>query len=231
MRYIFGDLHANIDEFLKLQKILQIQAKDTCIFVGDYLGKQPHTIEILQALRDLQQRCTCVLLKGNHDYVWERYLLHKETFRKDFLLHHGDVKTLEEFSENPKFLLETDNIETISGFLSEYLELLPLMQDYYIAGEFFATHAGVAEDNLNQEPLMFEEKDYFLRPEKMQLEKRYLGRYTVVAGHTFLDVAPTFKKGYINIDLGAGYGKYLGALCVEQSLVVRSDGEVFSINI
>ena len=66
--------------------------------------------------------------------------------------------------------------------------------------------------------------------ERMALNKKYLGTRTVVAGHTFLSDTPTIYPGYINVDLGAGYGQYLGALSTEDNTVVRSDGKKFNIN-
>ncbi|MBU0546248.1 hypothetical protein KKA13_03270, partial [Patescibacteria group bacterium] len=95
---------------------------------------------------------------------------------------------------------------------------------------FLVVHAGLLPEQLYQDPLHIQERNFFLRPEQMELRRRYLDRYIVVAGHTYLGDSPTFTEGYVNIDLGAGYGKRLGAFCLEERTVIRSDGALFKYN-
>ena len=101
--------------------------------------------------------------------------------------------------------------------------------DWHRIGEYLALHAGLLPEQYEQPSLRFLEKNFFVRPQDIPQEKRYLHRYTLVAGHTHLGTEPTVKRGYINIDLGAGYGKFLGALCVEEQIVMRSDGKEFPL--
>ncbi len=229
MNYTIGDIHGNSAELEKLLAFIKPQPQDRLIFLGDYLDKNSGTKRTIDLLRQLAEAHDCVLIKGNHDYVWEKYLLGHELQRRDFLLKYGGLETLKEFSPEAERLLLEDNVDAISGFLKGYLDLLPRMQDYAVVGSYLALHAGITDEQMDSTALVFGEPNYFLRPERIPTDRKYLGKYTLVAGHTHLSPEPVKLPGYINIDLGAGYGKYLGAFCPETSQVIRSDNKIFDL--
>jgi serine/threonine protein phosphatase 1 len=200
MRYIIGDIHGNIEELQKLLALLKPAKSDTLIFLGDYVDKMPHTEKTLTLLEQLNKKYKCIFLKGNHDYVWEQYLIHEDLSRQEFLL---------------------------KKMLHSYIKLMEKMEHFYLIEDYLALHAGLLPNQYSQEPLVFEERNFFIRPDDIHMKKKYLGTYTLVAGHTYLGEKPTLEEGYINIDLGAGYGKYLCALLVEKRMLVRSDGKEF----
>ncbi|MCC6563996.1 hypothetical protein IT087_03825, partial [Candidatus Uhrbacteria bacterium] len=133
------------------------------------------------------------------------------------------------FDPQPERLLEPKQLERLKDLLKEYLELISVCRPYVMAENYFAIHAGLKPEQLHQEPLVVEEANFFLRPERMDLEQKYLGRMVVVGGHTHLATEPTLHDGYLNVDLGAGYGGYLAALQVEKNTVIRSDGRRFEL--
>ncbi len=229
MTFIIGDLHGNVTELDRLMEVILPGPDDELVFLGDYLDKNTHTLKTLERLDGLASSLRCTFLLGNHEYVWDRYLNHGETQRRDFLLRYGSVETLKELTPNPEALIERDDIPAIRTLLRPYLELIAHCEPYRIVGQYLAIHAGLKPEQINQDPLQVEEANYFLRPEKMDLEKRYLGKYAVVAGHTHLGDEPFQRQGYLNLDLGAGYGRFLGALHVEQNVIYRSDGKRFPI--
>ncbi|MFA6446632.1 MAG: metallophosphoesterase [Patescibacteria group bacterium] len=229
MNYIIGDIHGNFTELEKLLTIIKPQANDRLIFLGDYLDKNSGTKRTLDLLHQLADTHDCVFLKGNHEYVWEKYLLGHELQRRDFLLKFGGLEMLKEFSPEAERLLLEDKIDAISVFLKEYLNLLPHMKNYATVGSYLALHAGITDEQMDSTPLVFDEPNYFLRPDHIPTELKYLGQYTLVAGHTHLSPEPVKLPGYINVDLGAGFGKYLGAFCPETSQVIRSDGKIFEL--
>ncbi len=220
MNYIIGDIHSNITELKKLFKIINPKKGDIFIFLGDYIDKNPALDETLAFLLELNRSYNCVFIKGNHEFIWQRYLVHGELFRRDFIERHGQ-HTLQRMGKNHEELKEG---------LVEFLKFVEKNIDYYIVGKYIALHAGLLPEQLSQDPLQFVELNYFLR-DKMDVDRLYFDKYRVVAGHTFLGVEPLIKKGYINIDLGAGYGKYLAALRVEDGNIIRSDGRIFNANI
>ena len=177
----------------------------------------------------MKDEANCVFIKGDHEFIWERYLEHGETFRKDFLLKYGSAEALREYTEKPEKLIEQDDIQSIKRFLRQYLDLIKNTVDYHFAGKYLALHAGLQPEQLSQDPIKFLEINYFLRKEGMDMQKLYLNRYPLVAGHTNFGTEPYIQPGFIGIDLGAGYDGYLGALNTEKNKVIRSDGKIINL--
>lgn len=229
MNYVIGDIHANHTELSKLLGVLKLTTEDSLIFLGDYLDKNPYTLQTLETLRELMECNPCTLIKGNHDYVWEHYLLQGELERRDFLLRYGGIETLRPFTDTPERLIRDNDTKTIAGYLKDYLRLISNMKGYDIAGDYLAIHAGITREQLDQRHLILTESNFFMRPASIPMNQKYLGTFTLIAGHTHLGIEPVQKPGYVNIDLGAGYGKYLGAFCIERKDVIRSDGATFHL--
>lgn len=228
--YVIGDLHANVGELRKLLSLLKLSAGDTLVFLGDYIDKNVHTKETLLLLNLLKEKYHCIFIKGNHEFVWERYLNHREIFRQEFLLTYGGVRALEQYSDHPKNLIEKNDISIIKRYMEPYLEFIQKTQNYYLVDNYFATHAGLLATQLSEKSLHFSEINYFLREDKMNFEQRYLDKYIVVAGHTYWGHEPLIRNGYIGIDLGAGYEGYIGALDIARRRIIRSDGEIFNLD-
>lgn len=229
MHCIIGDIHGNIEELRKLLKLLRPRKSDTLVFLGDYIDKLPHTQETLMLLEKLSKEHDCIFLKGNHDYVWEQYLLHEDLSRQAFLLQYGGRETLRHFGPAAQRALEENDTVSLKKTLHSYIELIEEMEDYSIVEEYLALHAGLLPNQYVQDPLVFEEQNFFLRSDAIRMKEKYLGKYRLVAGHTYLGDEPSMAPGYINIDLGAGYGKYLCVFLVESRLCMRSDGKEFPL--
>lgn len=229
MKYIIGDIHANVTELKKILELIRPTKEDKLIFLGDYIDKHPYTNQTLALLERLDHHCDCVFIKGNHDYVWQRYLDFKDLSRQGFLLHFGGVAALSQLSPHPVKLIKENRIDQIKKLLKSYIYLFARMVDYAIVDQYLALHAGLLPSQLRQSKLTFTELNYFIRPDQINLTEKYLGRYRAVAAHTHLSTRPVTKPGYINIDLGAGEQGYIGALCVEKQEVLRSDGKVYKV--
>lgn len=229
MQYFIGDIHSNSTELKKLLDQLKLKEGDELIFLGDYADKNRDTRETLEILWSLNKNYRCVFIKGNHEYAWERYLNHGEYFRQEFLLKYGSAETLRQYAENPEELILKNDISAIKNALKPYMDLISLTRDYYLTDKYLAMHAGLLREQLNQAPIQMQELNYFLRKDGIDFENLYLGRYIVVAGHSYFGDQPLVKKGYIGIDLGAGSGGYLGALHSEGNRIIRSDGKIFNI--
>ncbi len=230
MSYIIGDIHANVKELEKLLGKLKIKKNDTLVFLGDYIDKKIYTKETLKLLGSLKKKYNCIFIKGDHEFVWDRYLNHEEFFRKYFLLKYGSKEALRKYTDNPESLILKDNIKTIRKILKTYLNFIKFAKDYYLIDKYLAIHAGLLEEQLSEESINFLEENYFLRKDKMNFDKLYLDKYIIVAGHTYFGKEPFIKKGYINIDLGAGYDGYLGALDLDYNRIIRSDGKIFNLS-
>lgn len=229
MKYIIGDIHANVTELKKLLQLIRPTKADKLIFLGDYINKHPYTSQTITLLEKLDRNHDCVFIKGNHDYVWQRYLFFKDVSRQDFLLKFGGRAALSQLCPNPVKLIKENRIDQIKKLLKRYVNFLPRMVDYVVVDDYIALHAGLLPSQLGQSKLTFTELNYFIRPDQMNLTKKYLRKYRAVAAHTHLGTRPVTKPGYINIDLGAGEQGYIGALCVEKQEVLRSDGKVYKV--
>lgn len=225
--YIIGDIHGNARELENLINRLD-NKKEKMVFLGDYINKGIATRETLSLLGQLKKEYDCIFIKGNHDYRWERFLKFHELDHQDFLLKYG-VSSLVEFTDEPDKLILNGDFMTIKKYLSSYVSLIDEMEDYYLTDEYLIMHAGLTVEQLSRDLIVFEEKNYFLRIEDIKTGKKYLDKYVIIAGHTFLGEEPFVDRGYINIDLGAGYGKFLGALDTKNKTIVRSDGVIFNI--
>jgi len=229
MRYIVGDIHANIRELENLLRLLHIAPADELIFLGDYIDKLPYTQQTLALLTALQSECNCIFLKGNHEYVWDQYVNERKIERQSFLLQFGGAETLREYRPEAQQALLQNDLQTLREVLDPYFLLISQMKDWRSVDGYLALHAGLLEEQYEQSPLVFREANYFVRPERIPFEKKYLDCDVLVAGHTHLSDEPTIKRGYINIDLGAGYGKFLGAFSTEEHCIIRSDGKTFPL--
>jgi serine/threonine protein phosphatase 1 len=228
--YIIGDLHSNIEKLNELLNSLKLARGDSLIFLGDYIDKGRATDETIIKLNEIKKEFNCIFIKGDHEFVWERYLNHNETFRKDFLLKYGSAEALKHYTDKPEKLISEDDIIAIKKFMGPYLDFIKDTKDYYLGDNFLAIHAGLREEQLSESPIQFTEENYFLREKKMNLKKQYLNRYRVVAGHTYFGPEPLVLEGYIGLDLGAGYDGYLAALDPEKNEIIRSDGKIFNLN-
>ncbi len=226
MHYVIGDVHNNIKELQNLIIVIQPGETDTLCFLGDLIDKNTGTEECITYITQLCEEFSVVILKGNHDYVWEKYLLEEEVGRQDFLLHFGSTLSLSEFEDGEEALRGND-ISRLKSILAPYLNLVGSMKPYVIIDGFIIIHGGLLPEQLTEDPLKVREINYFLRPEEMNKNDKYLDRYRVVAGHTVLGEEPSFNSGYINIDTGAGYGAFISCYFIEEHTVIRSDGKIF----
>ena len=227
--YIIGDIHSNIQALKNLFSHTMIEANGRLIFLGDYIDKGTHTQETVDYLLHLSNHYDTTFLRGNHDYVWDRYLNHGELFRSEFLLNYGGTEALMQFEPNAAELIENNRIGNIRRYLRKYLSLIADCSDYALLDDYLAIHGGVTSEQMDESPLRLKEANYFLRLGEMDLDALYIGHYRIVAGHSVLGDTPHVHPGYINIDLGAGYGKFLGAFDVTRQRVIRSDGLIFKI--
>lgn len=230
MRYIIGDLHANVAALRSLLVLLRLEQSDELIFLGDYIDKYSSTQETLALLFELRGKYKCRFIKGNHEYVWERFALFGEQDREDFIITYGGLDALREWTDDPETVIKKGERSLIIKWLAPFFELISCMEDYCFVDSYLVLHAGISRDQLMQNPLIFTEKNYFMRERDMDFDKKYLNTYTLIAGHTNFDIKPEVHLGYIGIDLGAAYDGFLGAFCVETRQVIRSDGMIFSLN-
>lgn len=59
-----GDVHGCLDQLQMLMEKINYSSSDQIVFLGDYVGRGPNSLGVLQYLRKLEN-AVCIL--GNHD--------------------------------------------------------------------------------------------------------------------------------------------------------------------
>lgn len=75
--YVVGDVHGCCRELQHLLDKIQPRYEDTVIFAGDLLDKGPDSAGVVRTARELADRCSVVLVKGNHEEKHERFRRHE----------------------------------------------------------------------------------------------------------------------------------------------------------
>ncbi len=202
MKKIFaiGDIHGCYDKLLTLiEKIPVDFARDTLVFIGDYIDRGPHSIEVVDYLIQLKKRVpTCIFLKGNHEDMLEKYL--DGTDRFTYLLNGGQ-QTLD------SYLRKTTRSDSHPIF-PEHLEFFNSLRLLYETEEYIFVHAGLRP----RVPLDSQDEEDMLWIRDKFLHTQYDFGKPVIFGHTPL-AEPLVESNKIGIDTGAVYGGKL--TCVQ----------------
>ena len=79
MRHIIiGDIHGCIDELKMLIQKLELQQDDHLYFIGDLIDRGPDSVGVVKYVKALSEDYAVVLILGNHEEKFLRYLQHLE---------------------------------------------------------------------------------------------------------------------------------------------------------
>jgi len=202
MKKIFaiGDIHGCYDRLKALVEKIPIDfSRDTLLFIGDYIDRGPHSVEVVDYLIQLKNRFPEVIfLKGNHEDMLDKFLNGDDRFT--YLLNGGQ-QTLDSYLTKP----------VQSEFFPippDHMEFFKSLRLFYETEEFIFVHAGLRPriplESQNTEDLLWI-RDKFIST-KYDFGKR------VIFGHTPLK-KPLVEPNKIGIDTGAVYGNAL--TCVQ----------------
>jgi len=223
MRKIFiGDVHGCLDELKKLCQILELQADDEVIFVGDLLDKGPDSVGVVRFVRELAATRKVILVKGNHEWKHER-------FRKR--------------SADSTMTIRGELVEITDLLSPEDVQFLDSALGYYKTGDHLVVHGGIpgSLEELPTPPNMVGisakvrgvfEKLFMTRYLSAETGKMlslgtqgpgdpfwtaiYDGRFgRVVFGHEAFLSGPQITDHAVGIDTGCVFGGSLTALVVE----------------
>jgi serine/threonine protein phosphatase 1 len=222
---VIGDIHGCIVELELLLQKLVLHPNDTLYFIGDLIDKGPNSLAVVQRAYQLSLKYNVILILGNHEEKFLRYLQHKQT----------NSKALATMKITPDFELLAQNlkIEEIDflkqSFYTYYLEPLNLI----------LVHGGITKnckvDFKINSPYNSEKRNSEL---ELLTKTRFLdsnGKFVslgsenettpfwadvydgshgkVVFGHhSFIQNSPSYFPNAIGIDNGCVYGGYLTAL-------------------
>ena len=139
MRYVMSDIHGDFQNFYGMLVKINFSAGDTLYILGDAVDKGRDNLCVLDFIRNADNIC---LIKGNHEYLCERYL--KGTVSAELWDECGGADTR----------AETDRLsEEKKKELLCFLQGLPLYMTVEVRGEeYFLTHSGYDADHAVIDP-------------------------------------------------------------------------------
>ncbi len=192
--YAISDIHGCSEQLKSLLK--KIKDFDKLIFLGDYIDRGPNSKEVIDIIRDLQNKYgdKIITLIGNHED-----LCLKAYDNYDYCLWrnpgNGGSQTLKNFNGDVPV---------------EYLNWMRNLKLYYEDDYFYYVHAGLRphveiEDN-DRDDIIWIRYDFLLSDYKFK--KR------VIHGHTPGENV-IYRDNRVNIDTGCVFGYKLSAIKIE----------------
>lgn len=210
MVYVMSDIHGDFQSFYKMLVMINFSSSDKLYVLGDAVDKGKENLCLLDFI------CKAVniyLIKGNHEYLFERYL--QGTVTAEMWDACGGVTTRKEVDELSK---EKKKV------LLKFLECLPIYQSIVIGHtDYFLTHSGYHADFeitdqrtgrvdiqksvesaalWNQEQYLFSNDIHYI-PSKIKFNKRIVvGHYPTLFLPECEQARICYNERYIDIDTG-----------------------------
>lgn len=128
-----------ITPFIKMLLKINFSSSDYLYILGDVVDKGSDNLYLLEFIRHMENAC---LVKGNHEYLFERYL--QGTITASLWDACGGSATRSEADSLP---------EEKKRELLAYLKALPIYKIITVEGEqYFLTHSGYNADYAVQDP-------------------------------------------------------------------------------
>jgi len=204
--FVLSDIHGHYKEMLMALNKTDFDLFNPNHFLiinGDMFDRGPQSREVLEFLYPLSLVGKAIIIKGNHELFLEEFLNGNKE-RVEFNCKHNGLKsTLVSFIPSYDFNQLDDarfNLDTQYPYLANWLYHLPY---YFETKKYVITHAGLDFTNGDFKLGDFK-KAVWTKPEeffKIDLEKEYHFKKTVVVGHRFTSVLrehfrPTLEKDY-----------------------------------
>ena len=202
MKKIFaiGDIHGSYDRLKTLMDKIPIDfSRDTLVFIGDYIDRGPHSVEVVDYLMQLKNRVPGVIfLKGNHEDMLDKFINGDDRFT--YLLNGGQ-QTLDSYLTKP---VQSD----FYPIPPDHMDFFKSLRLFYETEEFIFVHAGLRP----RVPLESQKPQDLLWIRDKFVSTKYDFGKRVIFGHTPLK-KPLVEPNKIGIDTGAVYGNAL--TCVQ----------------
>ena len=227
--YAVGDIHGQLDmlkaahERIETDRVTSGAADAPVVFIGDYNDRGPDSPGVLDWLiQQMNDGAPFVPIAGNHDrmllgFVDPDFELDPKTAQFDWLADNlGGRITLQSYGVDIKPWHRRKTIvemaqDAIPDEHLDFLRSLPLTHAH--SGAFF-THAGINPDRALDDQLT--EDLFWIRQPFLDSQKDHGA--LIVHGHTPVR-AVEHAGNRLNIDVGAGFGRRLAAVVIEDDLV------------
>lgn len=210
MIYVMSDIHGDFQSFYKMLIKINFSYSDKLYVLGDAVDKGEENLCLLDFICKASNIC---LIKGNHEYLFERYL--RGTVTAEMWDACGGVTTRKEVDELSK---EKKKV------ILKFLEGLPIYQNIVIRDvNYFLTHSGyhadfeIIDQNTglvdiqksvesavlwNQEQYLFSNDIHYI-PSKIKFNKIIVvGHYPTLFLPEYEQASIYYNERYIDIDTG-----------------------------
>jgi serine/threonine protein phosphatase 1 len=222
--YAIGDIHGHLD---LLKRVHDVIAEDMAqhgpapvVHVGDLVDRGPDSAGVIDYLMSgIAHGSDWVVLKGNHDRMFTRFLRAPEEQEPGLRiglswLHPklGGGTTLESYgvrspADRPVAQVHADALLAVPEAHRSFIDSRPT---WHQTGDVLFVHAGirpgVAIEDQTETDLVWIRDPFLMDPVSFGP--------LVVHGHTAID-APTHYGNRVNIDSGAAYGGALSVIALE----------------
>src|SRR6516162_4180269 len=89
-KIVIGDIHGALKALKQVIDQIGIHKTDGFIFLGDYVDGWSESAQVIDYLMDLEKKCPCIFIKGNHD-DWCEHWLEEEEADEEWLRHGGEA--------------------------------------------------------------------------------------------------------------------------------------------
>jgi len=222
-----GDIHGGLKALIQVLNKTEIKDEDALIFMGDYVDGWSEAAQVIQFLRELSEKISCIFIKGNHDVWCEEWLRTGEVNPTWFM--HGGKETMESyegFSEEekkahlaffeamPLYHLDTKNrLFLHAGFTSQHGVSREVIKETFFYDRTLWEMALVMDTEITRDSLEF--------PSRL---KHY---HEIYIGHTpttnFDEDVPMNRQNIWNIDTGAAFKGRVTAMNIDTKEFVQSD--------
>jgi len=202
--FAIGDIHGCPDELTTLLKSIELDQRDTLVFVGDYVDRGPSAKDVIDILLEVKRNHSdSIFLKGNHEDMMLSFLGLPGHYGESFL-YNGGVATLQSYAIDELMLDEvTDRLPTA------HVDFLQNLETSYLRPPYLFVHAGVrpalALEDQDAEDLLWIRQEFISVPHDLG--------HTVIFGHTPMRDVMVQLPYKIGLDTGLVYGGMLS--CVE----------------
>ena len=218
--YAIGDVHGRRDLLdAMLEKIAEdaagAETPHMIVMLGDYVDRGPDSRGVVDRLIALREEAPGTrFLVGNHEDAMIQFMLKPEA--NYHWLDWGGIETAESYGVRDAGLRQPRAVRDalLEKLSKDHMAFLDGLELTFAAGDYFFVHAGVRpgvplEEQAREDMLWI--RDLFLNAPKNQRPNK-----VVVHGHTPID-KPADKGWRINVDTGAGWGKALTCVVLEDT--------------
>lgn len=217
--FVIGDIHG-VYHTLKVMLDKWHPDEEQLILIGDYIDRGPQSYEVVQLLRELQEKEDIKLLRGNHEQLLIDFLRNPAMKWRNYE-RNGGLETMSQFLQLPLEEVKAKKPAQIAAdlqakepWLLDWLESLL----YYVSfGKHVIVHAGV--DFTKKDWRHTSLKDFLWIREPFHYGVNNTGR-NIIFGHTPVMTMhdsnePWIKDNKWGIDGGNVYGGNLIALRID----------------